>query len=247
MNVINFCTEYIIRSNKNPITPITFSEANFNPNISFHHENAGKLAGNKSYILLDNLVRFDSKSKTKKVMAQMYGIFVNTVKTANNVWTITKNGDKTLIQNEKSKIAETNKYINNMILNMNNDNKDGIYCKDFKIEYSNLDRNFHVNQSIFLRHIENCLYEFDNEFFNSHWNIREITTNFRKELKLDAVNDDFDKYQGSIGKVVILDTNLIENNNNKKQIIGFISQHDTVCATFECILARSKESKLSQL
>ena len=218
-----------------PITPITFIELNFNPNISFYVERPGISFGNRSITILSNVIRHDIKSNTKTIIAQSFQVFVNT---AVNHYKHAKRPPikdidvKRSMEIEKSKMRQFNEYINSKA------EQKGIYSKEFRIDYGQLDQNFHVNQSIFLQVIENCLYEYDNEFFNGYWNIQEITCNYRKELKLDEING---KYVSSIGKVVILETNLM---GNEKRYIGIITHHDAICTTFQCIVVRSAKSKL---
>eukprot|EP01083_Nonionella_stella_P001193 3477_1 len=223
-----------------PITPFQFIQSNYDPNVNFIMRHHGAILGKRSFTSYDTVEKQDLATNRISLIADRV-----TVLAATGVMQHGHHEDVLCgtiandVAKDKLHMLQTAKYIDQCV-----ERNDTLYKQAFSIDFVDLDRNFHMNQGVYCRKIENCLFEYDRELFEGKYFIYQMLCCFKKELRVDV--DEANRFKTGKGNTVIL-ANETSSDNCAKRIVGALMRSDEMYAGFECILRVTQGDSHSRL
>jgi len=129
-----------------------------------------------------------------------------------------------------------------LLMQMRNKNDKIFFEKIVGPETIDLDFNNHVNQGVYCRWIDSCIFDFDKDYYRGVYYISDLIMRFVGETKRFNNNNE--------NKVTVQLIKLNQNNNDRsKEYVGIIKQNNQITTAFSCLLtlAQNKMKKPSKL
>ena len=155
-------------------------------------------------------------------------------------------------KNNEIEMIRMNKLNHKMRMNLNeminilNNNDDVLFESKLQIQYTDLDRNHHVNQSVYGKYIENVLYQYCQDYFDGKYHIAAVTVHYIDEIRI------FCKHQSDerLNEFPLCSVRIFYDNTYRKRarvICGDITYYSNLCLQFKVILVPYRHKRLFKI